>query len=103
MHWDIMDTKEIGISEHTHWSRLRDYDELAQGTGVFIFADDEHKVKYIGKAGPRKFVEDIAQALAKGKGEEATMLMALYMKNGQSAKHVYRLLINKSLPPNNMR
>jgi len=98
----MMDDREIGISRHTHWSQLEDYRELARGMGIFILADDEHEVKFIGQAGSGNLAEDIDAALASGKGRSATGIKALYTPNSQSTRHIYKILLNKYQPPENL-
>ena len=52
MQWDISDHQDWRVVDNTRWLNISNYQNLEARAGVYIFADVNHQVKYIGKAEP---------------------------------------------------
>ena len=103
MEWRYSDENDNRIVAKTSWYNIENYENLENRSGVYIFADVNHQVKYIGKAGARRMVDEIADAISRGKDYGATRLKALYTNSDTNALSLERDLIYKYDPPNNLR
>lgn len=74
MEWDISDHHDWRVMDHTGWLNIANYQNLEKRAGVYIFADISHQVKYIGKAGAGRIVDEIYNAMKRGKDRGATLL-----------------------------
>lgn len=118
MKWDIKDDKDQRVIKATPWIALNSYKSiLEERAGVYIFADAERDVKYIGKAGAGRMVventeskikEDIPKtvfevysAIIRKKHAGATVVKALYTNSDATALEYEQELIKKYNPPNN--
>ncbi|MFZ5942062.1 MAG: hypothetical protein ACOYXB_15960 [Bacteroidota bacterium] len=102
MIWNANDTNDSRVVSHAYWRQLNNYGDLEARSGVYIFADVNKQVKYIGKAGARRMVLEIESALNRRKGYGATQVKALYTNSDANALSLERDLINKYNPPNNL-
>ena len=103
MEWRYSDESDYRVVAKTSWYNLENYERLKERSGVYIFADVNHQVKYIGKAGARRMVDEIASAISRGKAYGASRLKALYTNSDERALSLERDLIDKYNPPNNLR
>ena len=81
---------------------------MKENAGVYVFANDDFDVKYIGKAGKRRIVLEhiqvfeIYSAICRDKDDGATKVMALYTNNNETALSLESGLINTYKPNNNI-
>jgi excinuclease UvrABC nuclease subunit len=102
MQWDISDHGDWRVVAHTRWLNIQNYQNLQGRAGVYIFADVNHQVKYIGKAGAGRMVSEIHDALGRDKGRGATLVKGLYTNSNANAQSLETALIDKYHPPNNL-
>ncbi len=102
MIWSNSDANDPRVVESTGWRYLANYSGLEERSGVYIFTNVDHQVKYIGKAGPGRMVKEIENALSRNKGFGATLVKVLYTNFDEKAKSLERDLINAYYPPNNL-
>lgn len=101
---DLYDTRIEGIAD---WRPVDQYRQLEDRAGVYIFADEDFDVQYVGKAGAGRMViegqniVEIASAIARLKTQGATQVLALYTNSNEKAKSLERSLIATYDPPNN--
>lgn len=103
MQWNIKDHDDYRIVSYTSWRYLHNYGNFEERSGVYIFANSDHQVKYVGKAGARRMVVEISSAFNRGKHYGATMVKALYTNSEERALSLEGDIINKYNPPNNLR
>ena len=103
MIWNNNNSHDRRVVESTRWIYLSNYTNLEQRSGVYIFANSDHQVKYIGKAGARRMVLEIESALNRGKNYGASLVKVLYTNSDPNALSLERDLINLYSPPNNLR
>ena len=101
MQWDSNDHTKWQVVEYSGWLNLENYTELQDRSGVYIFANSELQVKYVGKAGARRMVQEIANAISREKDYGATKVKALYTNSDANALSLESDLINKYDPHNN--
>ena len=102
MKFDTEDHKIGMVRARTQWCHLDRYEKnLKPRSGVFIFADKTHDVKYVGKAAKRGMLNAIQAAKAKDKDYWATRVKALYTYDNESAKELRTQLKTKYRPLNN--
>ena len=81
---------------------LENYGNLENRAGVYIFADADLQVKYIGLAGAGRIVDEIYDAMYnRNKDRGASRVKALYTNSSDNARSLERDLIDKYDPPNN--
>lgn len=91
---------------------MDDYQSLEPRTGVYIFADNDADVKYVGKAGGKRMVVEsdhdtiqqlfeVHNAMYRKKDQGATQVKALYTYRDSQALDLEYDLIQKYDPPNN--
>ena len=102
MQWDISDHQDWRVVDNTRWLNISNYQNLEARAGVYIFADVNHQVKYIGKAGAGRIVDEIYNAIYRGKDRGATQVKALYTNSSGNATSLEAKLIDKYNPPNNL-
>jgi len=59
MQWDpndVVDSRVVAFSEW--WTNLKDYEKLEARSGVYLFANSNYDIKYIGTAGAHGIVEE---------------------------------------------
>lgn len=103
MKWTDSDQKSSYVVKATVWRMLSKYKNLEDRAGVYIFANSAQQVKYVGKAGARRIVEEIGSAIRREKDAGATLVKVLYTNSDSNALTLERKLINKYNPPNNLR
>lgn len=117
MKWVIIDKSESRVVEATEWLPITEYKKLQARAGVYIFADDNFDVKYIGKAGAGRMIVEVARtkekkevskmiyeinsAIYRKKNTGATLVMALYTNSDDVALELEQELIAKYDPINN--
>ena len=101
MIWDIGDHQDRRVVDYSNWLYLENYGNLKNNAGVYIFADANHHVKYIGKAGAGRMVDEISYAIRREKDKGATLVKALYTNSSENAQSLEKDLIEKYNPPNN--
>lgn len=101
MEWDTSDHHDYRVVAFTRWRDLRNFGTFEHRSGVYIFANIDWQVKYIGKAGAGRMVIEIQSAINRRKDYGATRVKALYTNSDASAKSLERALIRKYKPPNN--
>lgn len=108
--WQAEDENDRRIDKCSEWTSLDEYQEkLEEKAGVYIFADEEFGVHYVGKAGEgrmlkeeiRRQLREIANAQYREKDRNATQVKALYASSGDQALALEGDLIDKYDPPNN--
>jgi len=102
MIWDASDQQDWRVVDYSGWLSLQNYGNLENKAGVYIFADASHDVKYIGKAGAGRMVDEISNAISRGKNTGATLVKALYTNSSENAQSLETDLIRKYNPPNNL-
>jgi len=78
------------------------YGTFKERSGVYIFANRDLQVKYVGKAGPGRMVVEIQSAINRGKDYGATLVKALYTNSDERATSLESALKEKYKPPNNL-
>lgn len=58
MEWDTSDQHDSRVVAFTRWRDLGNYGTFEHRAGVYIFANIDWQVKYIGKAGAERMVYD---------------------------------------------
>jgi excinuclease UvrABC nuclease subunit len=104
MQWDpndVVDSRVVAVSEW--WIDLKDYKELESRSGVYLFANANYDIKYIGTAGAHGMTEEIKGAIDKKKSKGATKVRALYTNSKGKAKSLRKYLIKKYNPLNNRK
>ena len=101
--WDSSDHRRYEVVDYSGWKFLENYDTLEPRAGVYIFANIDLQVKYVGKAGPGRMVKEIEDAIRRGKDYGATLVKAMYTNSDERAKSLEKYLIEKYDPPNNWR
>jgi len=102
MQWDISDHQDWRVADNTRWLNIINYQNLKARAGVYIFADVNHQVKYIGKAGAGRIVDETCNAIYRGKNRGATQVKVLYTNSNSNALSLETKLIDKYNPPNNL-
>ncbi|MCF8391504.1 MAG: hypothetical protein K9H12_12475 [Bacteroidales bacterium] len=108
MNWKISSEKDSRIISKSEWTQIDTYKELKENAGVYVFANDDLDVKYIGKAGKRRMIlEDVQvfeiySAICRGKDDGATQVKALYTNNNDKALTLEADLIKEYTPQNNI-
>ncbi|MFQ5962164.1 MAG: hypothetical protein ACE5MG_12285 [Candidatus Methylomirabilales bacterium] len=101
MIWDSSDHWDSRVVEYSGWRLIWNYESFEPRAGVYVFADANLSVKYVGKAGPGRMVVEVASAIRRGKDYMATRVKALYTNSDDRAKSLERDLIRAYNPPNN--
>ena len=102
MIWDISDHNDYRIVDYLNWRYLENYGTFEHRSGVYLFADANFHIKYVGKAGPGRMVAEIESAINRGKGYGASRVKALYTNSDEKALSLEGYLISKYAPPNNL-
>ena len=101
MKWNKTDYHRFQVRDYDRWRDIGNYETLEERAGVYVFANVDLHVKYIGKAGPGRMVKEIESAFDRGKDYGATRVMAMYTNSDKNALSLERALIDKYEPPNN--
>jgi len=102
MRWAPSDHSDSRVVRYTGWRNWDNYGTFGHRAGVYIFANIDLQVKYVGKAGPGRMVKEIESAIRRGKAFGATRVKALYTNSGERASSLERALREKYSPPNNL-
>lgn len=70
--------------------------------GVYLFADVNMNVKYVGKAGAGRMADEVQSAIDRRKDRGATKVKFLYTNSDARALELERMLRFKYDPPNNL-
>jgi len=81
---------------------LDNYKDLEARAGVYIFMNIDGEVKYIGKAGAGRIVDEIYNAMYRKKDLGATTVKVLYTNSDLNALSLESELIDTYDPPNNL-
>ena len=103
MRWNSSDHSDGRVVEHTGWRYISNYGTFEHRAGVYIFANVNLQVRYIGMAGAGRIVVEIESAIRRGKDYGATRVKVLYTNSTERAASLERDLIDKYDPPNNLR
>lgn len=101
MKWDPSDEKRHEVVKVQGWISVDSVDKLQPRAGVYVFVDAPDDVKYIGKAGAGRMVEEVKSAINRGKNKGNGWVKALYTNSDDAAKTLEAKLIEKYDPPNN--
>jgi excinuclease UvrABC nuclease subunit len=101
MIWQREDCYDNRVVKYSLWTPKFKYSLLEERAGMYLFVDDQHDVKYVGKAGAGRMVAEIRDAISRGKDKGASLVKALYTNSDPNALSLERDLINKYNPPNN--
>lgn len=101
MRWNSSDQQDTRVVAFERWRGLKNYGTFQERAGVYIFANVDWQVKYIGKAGAGRMVVEIDSAIRRGKDYGATRVKALYTNSSERASSLEQDLIDKYEPPNN--
>ena len=89
------------VLRYTKWSPK--YSGLPNLAGVYILADKNGVVIYVGKAGAGRLnLESRSAMKVRGKGRGASLIRSLITCSNQKAKSLERYLIGKYKPRNNI-
>ena len=102
MEWDSTDANDYRVVAQSRWRDINNYRGLQARAGVYVFANINLQVKYVGKAGPGRIVDEITNALYRRKDFGATRVKALYTNSDSNALSLERKLIDLYDPPNNL-
>jgi len=102
MTWDSSDHLDYRVVAYTGWRYLENYGTFEDRAGVYLFANADLYVKYVGKAGAGRIVAEIEDAIRRGKDYGATLVKALYTNSDANALSLESYLIDKYNPPNNL-
>lgn len=86
----------IGLIDRSNYGTFEDR------AGVYLFANADLQIKYVGKAGAGRMVIEIDDAIRHGKAYGATLVKALYTNSDANALSLENDLIGKYNPPNNL-
>ena len=102
MEWEISDNNDSRIVAFERWRDLGNFGTFEHRAGVYIFANINWQVKYVGKAGAGRMVAEIQSAINRRKDYGATRVKALYTNSDERAKSLEAYLREKYDPPNNL-
>jgi gamma-glutamyl phosphate reductase len=102
MEWNPTDQIDSKVVAFTKWRNLENYGTFEERAGVYIFANVDWQVKYIGMAGAGRMVDEIRNAIGRGKDYGATRVKAIYTNSSEKAQSLEEDLIEKYNPPNNL-
>lgn len=102
LEWDTSDHQDYRVVAFTRWRDLENFGTFEHRAGVYVFANIDWQVKYIGKAGAGRMVVEIQSAINRDKAYGATRVKALYTNSDERAQTLESYLIGKYDPPNNL-
>ena len=102
MIWDSSDHSDYRVIAYTGWRYLENYGTCEDRAGVYLFANADLHIKYVGKAGAGRIVIEIDNAIRRGKSYGATLVKALYTNSDANALSLESNLIAKYNPMNNL-
>ena len=100
MIWEIGDHEDHRIMYYTFWKDIVNYKTIEKRSGVFLFADENHDIKYIGKANFGEMVNEIFSALRSKKELGSTLLKVLFTNTGENTSKLEIDLVKKYNPHN---
>jgi len=101
MIWDSSDNSDYRVASYCEWKNLEKCGTLENKSGVYLFANSDLHIKYVGKAGPRRMADEARDAIRRNKAYDASLVKALYTNSNDKASSLEANLINKYDPPNN--
>jgi len=103
MRWEESDQTGRRVASFGPWCALDEIElRFPQRAGVYIFADDDQEVQYIGKAGAYRLKEEAIDARdGRSKGLNASQAKWLATNSDDIARSLETDLIAKYDPPNN--
>ena len=98
MKWQPRDAKDSQVTYNSGWIKKTEVESLKEEPGIYIFADRNRDVTYVGRASysVRKRVKDHLRDGRDGKAGRASLVMALYARDLEAD------LIAKYQPTNNI-
>jgi len=102
MIWDYSDHSDYRVVDYSRWRNLENYGTFEPRAGVYLFANVDLHIKYVGKAGAGRMVDEIESAINRGKAYGATLVKALYTNSEEKALSLETALKEKYNPPNNL-
>lgn len=101
--WDSKSGQDSKVVARGGWGDLPDcLDNFPARAGVYVFADVELQVKYVGKAGAGRLQKEAKNAYnVRDKGSGATKATWLATNSDDNAKSLESDLIDEYDPPNN--
>jgi len=100
MQWDNTDGWDYRVVSSTGWRNLVSFD-AEERAGVYLFADSNLNIKYVGKAGARRMGNEVQSAMDRGKARGAMKVRIFYTNSDARALELEKMLIFKYQPPNN--
>jgi len=103
MEWDNKDCKDNRVVDNGGWCDIDQIpDQFPRRSGVYVFVNSTHHVKYVGKAGAGRLRDEAIDARdQRGKGLRATLAGWLATNSNANARSLESALIAKYNPPNN--
>jgi hypothetical protein len=102
MKWEISDHNNWGVVKYTSWRHIENYKSLEDRSGVYLFANSDHHVKYVGSVITRRMISEIESAFHKEKNAGASLVKALYTNSDANTFALEKDLITKYNPQNNI-
>lgn len=102
MKWQIKDESDKRIYTKSNWLPISNCDTFEERAGVYVFADSDFDVGYIGKAGAGRMVDEINNAIYREKDNGCEKVKALYTNSDVNAKSLEGELIQEYNPKNNI-
>jgi len=99
--WDHKDGWDRRVVKDTGWRFIENYETFEERAGIYLFANVDLQVKYVGKAGAGRIVAEIESAIRRGKDHGATQVKVLYTNSSAAAQDLETYLIRKYEPVNN--
>jgi len=104
MQWDPNDVLDPRVSAFSEWwINLKDFETLESRSGVYMLANANYDIKYIGTAGSHGMTEEIRDAINRKKSKGTTKVRALYTNSTEKAQSLKKYLITKYNPVNNRK
>ncbi|MEI7595635.1 MAG: hypothetical protein WCK02_07805 [Bacteroidota bacterium] len=100
MKWNL-DITEKRICGATNWKSFNELTELEDKSGVYIFANNQLHLKYIGVFKTKSSLLEINDALKKGLGFNASLVKVLYTNTKNEAIALHNNIIELYQPVNN--
>jgi hypothetical protein len=101
--WDCRDVKMPLVVKDSSWHFIHDFSIFNSCTGVFVFADSAHYIKFVGHTDENCILEAIAEAIEKKRDSGTTLVKVLYTQVDKDAKLIADVLMEKYQPQNNTK
>lgn len=101
MIWQCLDCYDYRVVSYSSWIPTGNNLDSQNRTGVYLFVDDSHDVKYIGRFGAGRMCFEITSAINRGRNKDAEFLKILYTNSFTNALLLEKEWITKYRPENN--